>query len=89
MVSIKQKIVTLNKSVTYSAYVTTKQIEDEASKSNAVVKRLESQGYRCNEYSFRYFQRNKKIHCEGTLKRIPMRIECFKISIPDGSPHLN
>ena len=48
MVSVKQKIITLNKSVTYSALVTTRQIEDESVKAMQIVKRLESQGYRCN-----------------------------------------
>ena len=48
MVSVKQKIITLNKSVSYSAYTTTKQIEDESVKAMQIVKRLESQGYRCN-----------------------------------------
>nr|UVM95707.1 MAG: hypothetical protein [Bacteriophage sp.] len=48
MVSVKQKIITLNKSISYSAYTTTEQIEDESVKAMQIVKRLESQGYRCN-----------------------------------------
>lgn len=43
MVSVKQKIITLNKSVSYSAYTTTRQIEDESVKAMqiAVVKGLD------------------------------------------------
>lgn len=48
MVPVKQKILTLNKSIDYHGGVSANQIVEESIKAMQIVKKLESQGYRCN-----------------------------------------
>lgn len=48
MVPMKQKVITLNKSIDYSAGVSADQIIEESIKAMQIVKKLEAQGYRCN-----------------------------------------
>lgn len=48
MVPIKQKVITLNKSIDYSGSVDSEKIIDESIKALQIVKKLEAQGYRCN-----------------------------------------
>lgn len=48
MVPIKQKVITLNKSIDYHGGVSADKIIDESIKAMQIVKKLEAQGYRCN-----------------------------------------
>ena len=48
MTPIKQKVITLNKSIDYNGGVSTDQIIEESIKAMQIVKKLEAQGYRCN-----------------------------------------
>lgn len=48
MVPMKQKVITLNKSIDYNAGVSADDIMDESIKAMQIVKKLEAQGYRCN-----------------------------------------
>lgn len=48
MVPVKQKVITLNKSIDYNAGVDANQIIEESIKAMQIVKKLEAQGYRCN-----------------------------------------
>lgn len=48
MTPVKQKVITLNKSVDYNAGVSADQIIEESIKAMQIVKKLEAQGYRCN-----------------------------------------
>lgn len=48
MVPMKQKVITLNKSIDYSIGVNADQIIEESIKAMQIVKKLEVQGYRCN-----------------------------------------
>lgn len=48
MVPVKQKVITLNKSIDYSGMVSTNEIIEESIKAMQIVKKLEAQGYRCN-----------------------------------------
>lgn len=45
---VKQKVVTLNKCITYSAIITSNQIIEESIKAFKLIKKLESQNYRVN-----------------------------------------
>lgn len=45
---MKQKVITLNKSITYSGAVSTEQMVEQSIKALAIVKKLENQNYRCN-----------------------------------------
>ena len=48
MIPVKQKIITLNKSIDYKGSVSADQIIEESIKAMQIVKKLEAQGYRCN-----------------------------------------
>lgn len=48
MIPIKQKVITLNKSINYNFGVSADQIIEESVKAMQIVKKLEAQGYRCN-----------------------------------------
>ena len=48
MVPIKQKVITINKSIDYKGSVSADTIIDESIKAMQIIKKLESQGYRCN-----------------------------------------
>lgn len=48
MVPVKQKVITLNKSIDYHAGVDADDIIEESIKAMQIVKKLEAQGYRCN-----------------------------------------
>lgn len=48
MVPVKQKVITLNKSIDYNGSVSADEIVNESIKAMQIVKKLEAQGYRCN-----------------------------------------
>ena len=48
MVPVKQKVITLNKSIDYNGGVSAEQIIEESIKAMQIVKKLEAQGYRVN-----------------------------------------
>lgn len=48
MVPIKQKVITVNKSIDYNGGVSTEKIIEESIKAMRIIKKLEAQGYRCN-----------------------------------------
>lgn len=48
MTHVKQKVITLNKSIDYNGGVSADQIIEESIKAMQIVKKLEAQGYRCN-----------------------------------------
>ena len=48
MVPVKQKVITLNKSIDYNGGVSADKIIEESIKAMQIVKKLEAQGYRCN-----------------------------------------
>lgn len=47
-IPVKQKVITLNKSINYNCGVKTEQIIDESVKALQIIKKLEAQGYRVN-----------------------------------------
>lgn len=48
MVPVKQKVITINKSLDYNGGVSSDKIIDESIKAMQIVKKLEAQGFRCN-----------------------------------------
>lgn len=48
MTPVKQKVITINKSIDYAGSVSSDKIIDESIKALQIVKKLEAQGYRCN-----------------------------------------
>lgn len=89
MVSVKQKIITLNKSVTYSAFVTTRQIEDESVKAMQIVKRLESQGYRCNlNIVLGVFKGTRRFIVKVRIKNANEKLNVSKLAFPMVHPSM-
>lgn len=89
MVSVKQKIITLNKSVSYSAYTTTKQIEDESVKAMQIVKRLESQGYRCNlNIVLGVFKGTRRFIVKVRIKNANEKLNVSKLAFPMVHPSM-
>lgn len=89
MVSVKQKIITLNKSVTYSALVTTRQIEDESVKAMQIVKRLESQGYRCNlNIVLGVFEGTRRFIVKVRIKNANEKLNVSKLAFPMVHPSM-
>lgn len=89
MVSVKQKIITLNKSVTYSALVTTRQIEDESVKAMQIVKRLESQGYRCNlNIVLGVFKGTRRFIVKVRIKNANEKLNVSKLAFPMVHPSM-
>ena len=48
MTPVKQKVITVNKSIDYSCGISTDKIIEESIKAMQIIKKLEAQGYRCN-----------------------------------------
>lgn len=89
MVSVKQKIITLNKSVSYSAYTTTRQIEDESVKAMQIVKRLESQGYRCNlNIVLGVFKGTRRFIVKIRIKNANEKLNVSKLAFPMVHPSM-
>ena len=89
MVSVKQKIITLNKSVSYSAYITTRQIEDESVKAMQIVKRLESQGYRCNlNIVLGVFKGTRRFIVKVRIKNANEKLNVSKLAFPMVHPSM-
>lgn len=89
MVSVKQKIITLNKSVSYSAYTTTRQIEDESVKAMQIVKRLESQGYRCNlNIVLGVFKGTRRFIVKVRIKNANEKLNVSKLAFPMVHPSM-
>lgn len=89
MVSVKQKIITVNKSVSYSAYTTTKQIEDESVKAMQIVKRLESQGYRCNlNIVLGVFKGTRRFIVKVRIKNANEKLNVSKLAFPMVHPSM-
>lgn len=89
MVSVKQKIITLNKSVSYSAYTTTEQVEDESVKAMQIVKRLESQGYRCNlNIVLGVFKGTRRFIVKVRIKNANEKLNVSKLAFPMVHPSM-
>lgn len=78
MVPVKQKVVTLNKSIDYNAGVEADRIIEESVKAMQIVKKLEAQGYRCNL--------NIVL---GTTAGLPAKQFVVKVRIKSASEKLN
>lgn len=83
MVPVKQKVITLNKLGSYSAYVTTEQIIEESIKTMQIIKKLEAQGYRCNlNLVITSVKGNKKFFVKIKLKSANEKLNVSKLAFP-------
>lgn len=87
MVPMKQKVVTLNKSLNYPFYVKSEQIIDESIKAFRIIQKLESQNYRVNlnlviGVSGLYRCESEKYFIKIRLKSSTEKLNISKLSFP-------
>ncbi len=79
----KQKVITLVKSVSYSAYVTTEEIMENSVKAMQIMKKIESQGYRVNfDIVFAGHCDDEKIMCKIRIKSASEKVNVSKMAFP-------
>lgn len=89
MQPIKQKIVNVTKSVTYSEGVSTDTIIEESIKAMQIVKKLESQGYRVNlNIALGVRKQNREIVCKVRVKSANERLNVSKLAFPMVHPSM-
>lgn len=87
MIPVKQKVITLNKSIDYASKVKSEQIVDESIKTLQIIKKLESQGYRCNlnivcGVSEKYFYEGKNVLVKIKIKSANEKLNISKLAFP-------
>lgn len=83
MVPVKQKVITINKSIDYSAATTTDQIIDESIKAMQIVKKLETQGLRCNlNIVLGTKEPDKEIFIKVRIKSANEKLNVSKLAFP-------
>ena len=83
MVPMKQKVITLTKSIDYSGSVSAEEIVDESIKAMQIVKKLESQGYRCNlNIALGTSEPDKKFMVKVRIKSANEKLNVSKLAFP-------
>ena len=83
MVPIKQKVVTINKSIDYNGGVSTDRIIDESIKAMQIIKKLEAQGYRCNlNVVLGSSKGSKAIYVKVRIKSANEKLNISKLAFP-------
>lgn len=79
--TIKQKVITITKAITYSGGATTDEIIEESVKALQVVKKIESQGVRCNlNILFASHKKNVEIFCKIRIKNSNEKLNVSKLA---------
>lgn len=78
MVPVKQKVITINKSLDYNGMTSSDKIVNESIKAMQIVKKLEAQGYRCNLNI-----------CLGTCAGYPEKQFIIKVRIKSANEKMN
>ena len=83
MTPVKQKVITLTKSIDYAGNVTADQIIDESIKAMQIVKKLEAQGYRCNlNIALGSKTSNKSFAIKVRIKSANEKLNISKLAFP-------
>ncbi len=83
MTPVKQKVVTLNKSISYNCGVDTDKIVEESIKAMQIVKKLEAQGYRCNlNIVLGAYRPDKRILAKVRIKSANEKMNVSKLAFP-------
>lgn len=83
MQPMKQKVITLNKSITYGSIVSTDRIIEQSIKALAIVKKLENQNYRCNlNIILGLTEPDKEYIVKVKIKSANERLNINKMSFP-------
>lgn len=87
LMPVKQKVITLNKSIGYASKVKSEQIIDESIKTLQIIKKFEAQGYRCNlniiiGVSEKYFYEGKNVLVKIKIKSANEKLNISKLAFP-------
>lgn len=83
MVPVKQKIVNITKSVSYSASVSTKTIIEESIKAMQIVKKLEAMGYRVNlSVALGSKESDREVYAKVCIKHANEKLNVSKLAFP-------
>lgn len=83
MVPVKQKVITLNKSIDYNGEISTEQIINESIKAMQIIKKLEAQGYRCNlNIVLGSSERSKAFYIKVRIKSANEKMNVSKLAFP-------
>ena len=83
MVPVKQKVITLTKSISYSCGIKTEQIVEESVKAMMIVKKLEAQGYRVNlNVMMGGIERGLKLITKIRIKSAGEKLNISKLAFP-------
>lgn len=83
MVPVKQKVITLNKSIDYKAKVSADEIIEESIKAMRIVKKLEAQGYRCNlNIVLGSKEKSKSFFIKVKIKSANEKLNVSKLAFP-------
>lgn len=83
MVPVKQKVITLTKSISYSCGIKTEQIVEESVKAMMIVKKLEAQGYRVNlNVMMGGIERGLKLITKIRIKSSGEKLNISKLAFP-------
>ena len=83
MTPVKQKVITLNKSIDYNGGVSADQIIEESIKAMQIVKKLEAQGYRCNlNIVIGSSEQNLKLYVKVRIKSANEKMNVSKLAFP-------
>lgn len=82
MVPVKQKVITINKSINYNCGVSSDTIIDESIKAMQIVKKLEAQGLRCNLNIVLGTMEDKKIFVKIRIKSANEKLNVSKLAFP-------
>lgn len=83
MVPVKQKVITISKSISYNAFVEKETIENESVKAMQIVKKLESQGMRVNlNLILGASKNNMTILVKIRLKKSTEKVNVSKLAFP-------
>lgn len=82
-VPVKQKVITLNKDISYAARVTKEEIVESSTKALQIIKKLEAQGYRVNlNIIWGDAEGNEKILTKVRIKNASERLNISKVAFP-------
>ena len=82
MTLVKQKVITLNKSIDYSAGVNTDKIIEESIKAMQIIKKIEAQGYRCNLNIVIGSSKEKRFIVKIRVKSANEKMNVSKLAFP-------
>lgn len=88
IVKVKQKVITINKSIDYSGYVTIDKIIEESIKAMQIIKKIEAQGVRCNLNIVFGSKRNNEFYLKIRVKNASEKLNVSKLAFPLVNPSM-